>query len=142
MIAEPSGISGSAFCTVNSIPFTLMPKIEFVEFLGDFAERCIFRHASIEIVEIRHVALQGFYILADVLGGRSQFRLAPSGYENVGALVDKTLRRRQTNATAAASDKRGLSIELAHVRLSLEAMRPLPNLGFASDFITKNAVVE
>ena len=28
MIEEPSGISGSAFCTVKSIPFTFVSKIE------------------------------------------------------------------------------------------------------------------
>jgi len=49
------------------------------------------------------------------------------------ALVDKTLRRRQTDTAAAAGDKRGFSIELAHVRLSFDAMRPVPNVGFASD---------
>ena len=47
MIAAPSGISGSAFCTVNSIPFTLMLKIEVEKFFGDLAERRIFRDAGI-----------------------------------------------------------------------------------------------
>ena len=60
-----------------------------------------------------------------------------SGYENVGALVYKALRCRQTDATAAASDECSLSIELAHVRLSFDTVRPVPNVGFASDFTAK-----
>jgi hypothetical protein len=52
MIEAPSGINGSAFCTVKSVPFTLVSKRalhigvkdEVVELLGDRSERGIPRH--------------------------------------------------------------------------------------------------
>ena len=80
-----------------------------VELFGDLAERRIFRDPGIgeddiqpafvlfddrenavEIVEVRHVAVQGFDVFADGLDGGRQFRLATSGDEDIGAFRDKT----------------------------------------------------
>ena len=70
------------------------------------------RENAVEIFEIRHIAVQGSCVLADVLDGRTQFPFTAPGNEDVGALLDKTLGRRL--ADAAAGDKGRLAVELAH----------------------------
>jgi len=47
MIDAPSGISGSAFCTVNSSPFTVDVEDRVVELFADLAEGRILRDARI-----------------------------------------------------------------------------------------------
>ena len=53
MIAAPSGSKGSAFCTVKSMPFTLMLNMFLVQFFGDLAQRRIFRHTGIGKQDIK-----------------------------------------------------------------------------------------
>ncbi len=78
MIDAPSGMSGRAFCTVKSVPFTLMSKCRSKCLLGDRAERRALgdagvreqdvdvtahlldrREHAVEVVELRDVALNG-----------------------------------------------------------------------------------
>jgi len=49
---------------------------------------------------VRHVAFEGFDIFADVLDRRIKFRLAASGYEDIGAFRDKTPRGREPDGLA------------------------------------------
>ena len=58
------------------------------------------RENAVEIVEVRHVAFEGFDIFADVLDRRIKFRLAASGYEDIGAFRDKTPRGREPDGLA------------------------------------------
>jgi len=68
--------------------------------------------------------------IARVVGGEKHTALVISSGVPKRALVDKTLRRRQTD-TAAAGDKLRFSIELAHVRLSFDTMRPIGFFGLS-----------
>jgi hypothetical protein len=121
--------------------------VEVIKLFGDLAERGIFcdpgigeydvepalvvldrREDAVEIVEPLDVALQGSDVLADVLGGCGQLRLAAPGYEDKSPFSDKSLRCRQPDPTATAGDESNLAIELVHGPLLfrvLQVMRAL-----------------
>src|SRR5215467_204161 len=73
-----------------------------------------FREDAIEVRELGDVALHRRHVPADLLDGSIELALAATRYEDVGAICDETLRRRQTNSAVAPGDDRDLSIELAH----------------------------
>jgi hypothetical protein len=55
------------------------------------------------------------HIFSNLLGCRNQLRIAPTRYEDEGALSHKLLRRRKTDATIATGDERDFSFERSHV---------------------------
>ena len=138
MIAPPSGISGNAFCTVNSVPFTLTLN-DFVEArLGNGVEGNVeFADAGagendinpallgldlcVQTVEIREasgVSLHAGDVPADFLDRLVELLLAPAGDEDVRAFFDEELRRCQGHAGCRSGDDRNLAFQLSHVSFS------------------------
>src|SRR5262249_10544627 len=73
-----------------------------------------FREDAIQVCELGHVALHRRHVLADLLDGSIELALAATRNEDVGAIGDETLRRRQPNTAVAPGDDRHPSIELSH----------------------------
>ena len=126
MIEAPSGISGSAFCTVNRRPFTLMSKIESKRFsviepsaaysatpARDLSEE------AIEIAKVRHVALETADVSPDFLHRRRQLRITASRDEDVRAFVHELLRGRKSDAAVATSNEWSLSFKSLSYRQKL-----------------------
>src|SRR3989442_1643662 len=103
-------------------------NIELAFLLPDLPEE------AIEIAQVRHVSLYAGHVSSDFLDGGIQLRLTPSGYEDVGAFVDKLLRRRKANAAIAAGDECDFSVELTHGVSPSEFLCPL--LAFSAIAIT------
>ena len=74
--------------------------------------------STIEIAEVRHIALNGRYMLSDLFDRRIQFLLAAARDENVSPFVNKPLRCGKANAAIAASDQGNFSFELSDVFLA------------------------
>src|SRR6185312_2655331 len=112
MIEPPGPISGSAFCTVKIVPFTLVSKVLSmcsaviwpsasrppVPALAKTMSRV---HRSGVVAELRHRGVERF--------------LPTAVDEDEGAFLDEALRRREADAGGTAGDHGGLSIQLAHV---------------------------
>src|SRR5438552_14943119 len=133
MMEAPSGSSGSAFCTVNRSPFTLMSKIEsysssvsepsgayfatpaFANTMSSvpFSRPMCAKRRS--IAEVRHVSAYTGHVAADLLYCRRHLRITAPRDEDVGAFVHEPLRRRQADAASAAGDECNLPVELAHI---------------------------
>ena len=128
MIAPPSTISGSAFCTVNNRPFTLMSKslskcasvtafergefgysgigeqdVDPAEFLFDLGVE------PVEIGEFRHVALNPQSPMADLRDGGFEFSFAAAGNDHPRSFGGEKLCRGETNAAIAARHDRDFS---------------------------------
>ena len=134
MIAPPSGISGSAFCTVNSVPLTLtlmtLSKPASVTASNGNAEFAdagagenninpafLGFHFGVQTVEIREasrVSLHPGDVPADFLDRLVELFLTPAGDEDVCAFCDEELRRCQGHAGCRSGDDRNLAFELSH----------------------------
>src|SRR5437899_3338752 len=136
MIEAPSGISGSAFCTVKRRSFHIDVEDRVIVLLSDLAEGGIRRDAgirehniepallpldlceeAIKIAKVRHVSLYAGDISSDLLYRRRQLRITAPRYEDVGAFVHKQLGRREANAAIAAGDECQFSVKLPHIFL-------------------------
>ena len=123
-IAAPAGISGSAFCTVKSVPFTLIPKILVEVRLGNLFERHKLAatrvgkedveaalllldrvEKAIQVGEVGDIAANGSDVAANLLHSSVKFRLAAAGDEDICAFRDESLRRGEADAAATAGDK-------------------------------------
>ena len=123
-IAAPAGISGSAFCTVKSVPLTLIPKylskcasvtcpsgtnspapgvgeedVEAALLLFDRVEE------AVQVGEVADIAANGGDVAANLLYSSVKFRLTAAGDEDIGAFRDESFCRGQADAAAAAGDE-------------------------------------
>src|SRR5580704_3351026 len=116
----PSRRSGSAFCTVKSTPFTLVPKMRskcssVIEPSGSMspppalAKTMSRRSASrdlridaVEVVELRGVGADAGGAVADRCDRRVQLGLPAAGDEDPGPACGELTRRSQADAGAAA----------------------------------------
>jgi hypothetical protein len=89
---------------------------------------------AIKIAQVRHVTPHAGHVSSDFLDRGIQLRLTPSGYEDVGAFVDKSLRCRKANAAIAPGDECDFSVELTHGVSPSEVLCPL--LAFSAIAIT------
>src|SRR5256885_8328555 len=136
MIEAPSGMSGSAFCTVNRRTFHIDVEDRVIVLLSDLAEGGIRRSTgirehnielallpldvceeAIKIAKVRHVSLDAGDISSDLLYRRRQLRITAPCDEDVRAFIHKQLGRREANAAIAASDECHFSSKLLHTFL-------------------------
>src|SRR2546428_8754185 len=136
MIEAPSGISGSAFCTVKRRSFHIDVEDRVIVLLSDLAEGGIRRDAgirehniepallpldlceeAIKFAKVRHVSSYAGDISSDLLYRRRQLRITAPRDEDVGAFVHKQLGRREANAAIAAGDECHFSVKLPHIFL-------------------------
>jgi hypothetical protein len=73
--------------------------------------------AELRCGHVRHVSSHAGDIRSDLLDRRSQLRIAAPGDEDVGALADEPLRRRQADAAIATGDECDFPFQLSQVRL-------------------------
>ena len=128
MIEPPSMRSGRAFCTVKSVPLTLVLNVlskcssvtapsganvpaarvgeEDVETALLLANR---RIEAVEIREIGNVALDAGDACADLLHGGVERGLAPTGDEDVCAFGDEAFRGREADAAAPPGNESDFS---------------------------------
>ena len=146
MIDPPSTISGSAFWTVKRVPRTFRSNVlskcssvtspivadSHVAGVGEqHVDTALFAlHDVVEPVEIGEVpgvALNAGDVPADRLHRVVELLLAPPRDEDVGALVDKQLRRRERHAGRSGCDDCDFAVEPSHIssdtRLRLGAPR-------------------
>src|SRR5882672_11100778 len=128
MIDPPSLSSGKAFCTVNSVPLTLMlnslskcdgPKGNKFANAGvgenNIDSPLHIRDGlvkTIKISQLGNVSLNSRNVGADCLHGLVEFLLAAARDEDIGTLFDEKLCRRQSNPFCAAGDDSDLTFEL------------------------------
>src|ERR1700733_8736149 len=120
MIEPPSFNSGKAFCTVNSVPFTLMlnslskcadagvgeNNIDSPLHLGDGFVK------TIKIGQLGDVSLNPRNVCADCLHGRIEFLVAAARDGDIHAFFDEKFCRSQANPFCSAGDDGGLAFEL------------------------------
>jgi hypothetical protein len=80
-------------------------------FLFDLCEELI------EIVEVRHISLNGGNIFSDLFDRRIQFRLTTPSDKDVRTLIYKPLPCGKADAAVATGDKRNLSLKLTQAFL-------------------------
>src|SRR6202040_993229 len=115
MIEPPSFSSGKAFCTVNSVPLTLMlnslSKCSSVTVLKGTNSPT---PALAKTISIRPFTFEmnPRNVGADCLHGLVEFLLAAARDEDIGTLFDEKLCRSQPNPFGPAGDDSGLAFEL------------------------------
>ena len=132
MIEPPSFRSGRAFCTVKSVPLTLMLKS-----LSKCSSVMAFQRSkfgnpgvgennidpplrpdgpveTIKVSQSGNISLNSSHVAADCPHGVIKFLLATARDEDIRALFDKQLGRSQPDPRRAASDDDYFSFELAH----------------------------
>src|SRR6266567_4656098 len=131
MIEPPSFSSGKAFCTVNSVPLTLMlnslSKCSSVTApkgtnspTPALAKTISIRPLhlrdglvkTIKVSQLGNVSLNSRNVGADCLHGVVEFLLAAARDEDIGTLFDEELCRSQSNPFCPAGDDGGLAFEL------------------------------
>jgi hypothetical protein len=98
----------------------------------DVDAACAFLHRrdqAVEVGELRNVALNRGDSPADLLDGGIKLTLATTRDEDVSAVRNEPLCRRQANAAVAAGDEGDLSIEFAH---GLSTFRSLVRSSFSA----------
>lgn len=125
----PSLSSGKAVCTVKSVPLTLLPKVPFVLIFGDSAERCKIAPSgigeqdvdlpglladrlkeTIEVGQLRNVALHAYGPTADFGNRRVELGLTPAGHEDTRAFLREPLGAGQPDAAVGSGDDRDLAL--------------------------------
>jgi len=128
MMEAPCGNRGSAFCTVNSRPLTLVLNVlskcssVIARPWGEFSTASIGKddiemslllldsgEQPIEVWQIRDIALNTCDIFTNLFYGSIQFTLTTTRDEDIGTFGDKALSSRKTDAAAAAGDKSDFS---------------------------------
>ena len=133
MTDAPSFSSGSAFCTVNSMPLALLPNVCVEVLLGDLLQGgelaaagvgeehvdapVVAGHGRVEPVQVGQVgdvALHAGRAVADLGHGGVERVLAAAGDEDVRALGREPLRGGQADAAGAAGHDGRLAVKLPH----------------------------
>src|SRR5713226_2421447 len=128
-IEAPSGISGSAFCTVKSVPLTLTPNVwskwaSVIWPSGTNSPRpalakrtstrpfCSHRRVqSIQIREIGNVPLDAADVLADLAHRGVELGVTATGDEDVRAFRDEPLCSGEADSAVASGDDRDFSFQ-------------------------------
>src|SRR6476661_4553490 len=127
IMEPPSFNNGRAFCTVNSVPFTLIlnilskrssvtlpsgansPTPAFAKIISirPFAP-------TVKVGQFGNVSLNATNVVANFLHRLIEFLLAAPRDENVGAFFDEEPSRGEPDPRSTAGDNRHFSLQFAH----------------------------
>jgi hypothetical protein len=70
---------------------------------------------AVQVLQIRHVTLNGAYVRTDLFDGLVEFGLIAAGDEDVGSFADEVFRRGETDAAVAAGNQCNFSVKFLHI---------------------------